>query len=67
MTETKQYTKIQVDLKNRNVGATINKTINEQLKELQEIMLKEVNKMINNALTSQMNLINTNTTKEYCR
>ena len=67
MTETKQYIKTQVDLENKNLEATINKATNEQLKKLQEIMLKEVNKMINNALTSQMNLINTNTTKEYCR
>ena len=61
--EIEQQIKTQVDLRNKELEATINKTVNDQLKELQETLLKEVATMIINILTSQMILLNDNMTK----
>ena len=60
--EIEQQIKTQTDLRNKELEATINKTINEQLTKLQETIPLEVVKMITDLLTTQMGLQNTNIT-----
>ena len=60
--EIEQKIKTQTDLRNKELEATINKTINEQLTKLQETIPLEVVKMITDLLTTQMGLQNTNIT-----